>query len=114
MTSFQHHAVNGEVSLAAVESLLVQISSTPMPRVREAAVRQLYRMGGTLYRVVEALERDLIAGDRILNQKPDADQNEAPETAMWIEWLRQYETGMALLDRILNEIPDLHAEREAA
>ena len=114
MTKIQHDSVPHVVSADLIDSLIKQAATTPMPRARDAAVRQLYSVGVTVHQIAKAYERDLAAGDSILNQRTDADQNAAEETGMWLEWLRGYELALNSLKRIEDAIANVPEKVEAA
>lgn len=112
MTQIKHDTVDGVVSVDLVDSLITQLQSTPMPRVRDAAMRQLYRIGITIDTVSKAIERDLEAGDRLLNKRTDDEQNTAPETQMWLEWLAVYETAQTQLQRVTEALRGIDGDAE--
>lgn len=113
MSKITHASVPGVVTVQLVDSLIEQMTSTPMPRIRAAARNQLYSIGVAIYQVSKALQRDLEAGDAILNAKTHEDQNEAPETRMWLEWLAMYQIAEDQLRKIEDAIRD-SSESEAA
>lgn len=98
--NFSHPDVNGSVPLKMIDTLISQLETTTMDGVRKGAIRHLYSTGVTLHEMQQAYLRDLKAGDEILNQRSHAEQNDAPETSMWLEWLRAYESVSNQLDRI--------------
>lgn len=109
----QHSSVPGVVTVQLVDSLIKQMAETPMPRIRDTARNQLYSIGVTIYQVSKAIQRDLEAGDGILNTKTHEEQNEAPETQMWLEWLAMYQLAEDQLRKIEDAIRE-SSESEAA
>lgn len=114
MTVYAHPEVEKTVPFKMLEMLVKQIQETPLPRVRESAIRHLYDACVTLDQIAGAYERDLQAGDRILNQMPDEEQNAAEETGQWLEWLTAYETIHRELRLISDVISKATDRREAA
>lgn len=100
MTVFTHASVPDAINLKMIDTLVNQVETSPLPRVRDSAVRHLYKVWATLHAIVTAYERDLWAGDRILNEKTHEEQNAAPETAMWLEWLAAYQAAMDQIQRV--------------
>lgn len=115
MTQIKHASQPHIVSVDLVNTLIKQMTTTPMPRVRDAARRQLYSVGGQIHEISKAIEHDLESGDNLLNQRTDEDQSIAPETTMWLEWLTMYQTAQTQLQRITEAIAGLdNQETEAA
>lgn len=109
MLALTHSSVSQSITTQLVDSLITQLDATPKPRARQVIVRQLYGVGATVNDIAHALESDLQAGDAILNQRTDEEQNEAPETQMWLTWLAQYEECHRQLARIsaaLQRVPE--------
>lgn len=96
----QHASIPGVVTGKLVDTLISQMETTPMPRIRAAALRQLYSVGITIDQISKATLRDLEAGDAILNQKPHEEQSAAPETQVWLEWLAMYQLAQDQLRHI--------------
>lgn len=112
MNKIQHASIPQVVTLELVDSLIKQVETTPMPRIRAASIRQLYSIGVVINEISDALQRDLESGDRILNKKSNDEQNAAPESQLWIDWLHQYELAQKQLQRISSAIAT--ADSEAA
>lgn len=100
MDVFTHPAIPQAINRKMIDILINQVETSPLPRVRDSATRHLYSVGGTLNSIANALERDLQAGDHILNRQPDEAQNIAPETQQWLAWLGTYEHVQQQLQRI--------------
>lgn len=101
---FKHVSVDSAVNLKMIDMLIGQLKDSPMERVRESAMNHLYSAGVTLKNISDAYKRDLEAGDRILTQRTHEEQNTAPETQQWLEWLEVYEAIEDHLKRIQDAI----------
>lgn len=110
MSKIAHASIPGVVTVQLVDSLIEQMTTTPMPRIRDAARSQLYSIGVTINDISAALQRDLDAGDVILNEKTHEEQNEVPETQMWLEWLAMYQLAEDQLRKIETAIASLESE----
>lgn len=114
MTVFKHADVSEAINLKMIDTLVSQVETSSMPRVRQSAVRHLYGVAITLKKIAAAYERDLWAGDRILNGMTHEEQNAAPETVMWLDWLAIYQGAKTQHRRIVNLINALPDEGEVA
>lgn len=110
MNRISHASIEQVVTTELIDSLVSQAETTPLPRVRAAVVHQLYGLVVTLGHISKALRRDLEAGDAILNKLSNQEQNESPQTQMWLQWLAMYEAAETQINRILSAIPELYQE----